>query len=313
MQDFFEKDSYTEKDLSDLIKNNTEESLILEYKAAPALGFGDKKKQEISKDISSFANSTGGIVIYGIEEQNHIPIKFSFVDGNEFTKEWLEQVIHSNIFRKINNLEINPVRFDNNFEKSVYIVKIPESETSPHQAKDKRFYKRYNFESVAMEEYEIRHLYNKSARTELNIYNLILDSVGGTKNKGKYEYMNCFIKISVRNASSSLESDYKTEVAVPNIIKGNFTPSHESEKFIDRDEDNYTIYKYPNTSPLFQDETSTIDVPIPLRFNKNKFKDQSNFILRVNLYFSNGVKKKEFNLLEILKINGELINPDMFE
>ena len=31
----------------------------------------DKKKAEIAKDVSAFANSDGGIILYGIEEQEH--------------------------------------------------------------------------------------------------------------------------------------------------------------------------------------------------------------------------------------------------
>ena len=36
-----------------------------------ALSKDDKKKAEIAKDVSAFANSDGGIILYGIEEQEH--------------------------------------------------------------------------------------------------------------------------------------------------------------------------------------------------------------------------------------------------
>ena len=75
----------------------------------------------------------------------------------------LEQVIQSRIQRKIDGLEIIPVRFENEVKKSIYVIKIPESSLAPHMTSDKRFYKRYNFESVQMEEYEIRNLYNRKA------------------------------------------------------------------------------------------------------------------------------------------------------
>jgi len=87
---------------------------------------------EIVKDVSSFANSAGGMIIYGIKELNHVADSFTFIDGNIYTKEWIEQVIQSGIQRKIEGLKIFPVRFDDNIEKSIYVIKIPESFSAPH-------------------------------------------------------------------------------------------------------------------------------------------------------------------------------------
>ena len=78
-------------------------------------------------------------------------------DPNATTKEWLEQVINSRIQRKIDGIRINPVELKSIHPGRVaYVVYVPQSVRAPHQASDKKFYKRYNFESVPMEEYEIR-------------------------------------------------------------------------------------------------------------------------------------------------------------
>ena len=42
----------------------------------------------------------------------------------------------------------------------IFLVYIPQSDTA-HQAHDKRYYKRYNFKSEAMEDYEIRDVMNR--------------------------------------------------------------------------------------------------------------------------------------------------------
>lgn len=151
-----------------------EENLNLDYKAAEGLGKSDGKKAEISKDVSAFANSAGGIIIYGIDEFNdptkkHLPEKINPVNRTEFTKEWLEQIINSNISPKISGLIIHPITVgkteDNNV---VYVVEIPQSNTA-HQAKDKRYYKRYNFESVAMDDYEVKDIINRTNKTDIEI------------------------------------------------------------------------------------------------------------------------------------------------
>ena len=57
----------TEADLLALISAGVEESAALDYKRADSLNKrDDKKKTEITKDVSSFANSAGGTIIYGI-------------------------------------------------------------------------------------------------------------------------------------------------------------------------------------------------------------------------------------------------------
>ena len=64
---------WQEEDLQGLIQSQTEESLILDYKASPSLDNTDERKNEISKDVSSFANSAGGTIVYGISENGWIP------------------------------------------------------------------------------------------------------------------------------------------------------------------------------------------------------------------------------------------------
>ena len=62
--------------LNQLIAIGIEENAELEYKAAAALLRDDKKITEATKDVSAFANSNGGILIYGIKKNQtnkHLP------------------------------------------------------------------------------------------------------------------------------------------------------------------------------------------------------------------------------------------------
>lgn len=153
---------YDKDYLNRLISEQEEENLHLEYKAADALGKTDLKKREISKDVSAMANSDGGLIIYGINEnpsKKHLPENIDPISRMEFSKEWLEQVITSNIHPKVKNIVITPVPIDD--DNVVYVVKIPKGDTA-HQASDKRYYKRYNFESVAMDDYEVKDIINRN-------------------------------------------------------------------------------------------------------------------------------------------------------
>lgn len=157
-------------DLQRYIDDETEESLVLDYKGAAALGKSHEKKKEITKDVSAMANSAGGRIIYGIREfqqdaKKHLPEKLDPIDRSDFSKEWLEQVT-SNIRPRINGLVIHPVSFGP--AHVAYIVDIPQS-TTAHQATDHRYYKRYNFQSVPMEDHEIRDVMNRGTTPVLEV------------------------------------------------------------------------------------------------------------------------------------------------
>lgn len=170
------------------IDDETEESLNLDYKAADALSKQPKKKTEITKDVSAMANSDGGIIIYGVIEQNNFPSSIDSVNRNDFSKEWLEHVI-GNIRPKIDGLLIHPVPIGNSTADVVYVVEIPKSHTA-HQAMDKRYYKRFNFESVPMEHYEMLDVLNRQQHPrieiELQIWRILKVQRGATVSVSNY-------------------------------------------------------------------------------------------------------------------------------
>jgi Putative DNA-binding domain len=154
------------------IDDEVEENLNLEYKAGDALGASDGKKREITKDVSAMANSAGGIIIYGMkeydeEDKKHLPEKFTPIDRTQLSKEWLEQVINT-IQPRINGIVIHSVSISTGADDVAYVVEIPQS-TTAHQARDKRYYKRFNFLSEAMEDYEIRDVMHRATLPDVNV------------------------------------------------------------------------------------------------------------------------------------------------
>ncbi len=77
-----------------------------------------------------------------------------------FTKEWLEQIIQSKVRPRINGIVIHSITVDEDSDQVVYAVEIPKSNTA-HQANDKKYYKRFNFNSEPMYDYEIRDILNR--------------------------------------------------------------------------------------------------------------------------------------------------------
>lgn len=207
---------WSEQRLKMLILGRIEENSELEYKRAAALDRNDqKKKAEISKDVSAFANSSGGTLIYGIAEgtgpEEHMPVALDPVNRAQYSKEWLEQII-SSIQPKIEGINIIPVTIGAELNKVCYVVQIPES-TTAHQAVDNRYYKRGNFMAEAMKDYELRLVMNRAKHP---ILKMELRFIRGT---GRYRESST-LQIQVRNIGPRIARQYMVEVSIPVKIGG---------------------------------------------------------------------------------------------
>ena len=161
----------TKSDLERLIKEDIQESLTLDYKDARALEKTDQKRNELCKDVSAFANSAGGQIIYGIQEKGHHPHRVQDVDAvnpADLSREWVEQVIDSKVQPRIQNLRIHPI--DVASGRVAYVITIPQATTNaPHQAPDNKYYYRQNFQPVPMEDYQVRDTMRRATTPELYV------------------------------------------------------------------------------------------------------------------------------------------------
>jgi len=209
------EEQWNQSTIQGYIDNLTEESLTLEYKGSEALGKTDAKKKEITKDVSAMANSNGGVILYGVKEydeqdKRHLPQKIDAINRNEFSKEWIEQVIN-NIRPRIDGIVIHPVTIDSNQDEVVYAIEIQQS-TTAHQATDHRYYKRFNFESVSMDDYEIRDVMNRLITPDASVefkYRTL------SKTSDLHEYA---LEVFVRNQGSLVINNFKLEFIFPNLI-----------------------------------------------------------------------------------------------
>lgn len=208
--------------VNSFIENKIEENLNLDYKASGSLQRNDVKTNEISKDVSAFANSDGGIIIYGIKEDQinrHLPESIDPINRNEISKEWLEQIIQSKIRPRINGIVIHSVSVDEQTNKVVYVIEIPKSNTA-HQANDKKYYKRFNFNSEPMYDYEIRDILN---RTKSPIIDLELEIQKYTYEVNQQNFVLSSFSIGSNGMYKKAEpaKEYKTNYTLRIFAKNN--------------------------------------------------------------------------------------------
>jgi predicted HTH transcriptional regulator len=152
---------WEEKDIDDLYYGEIEESLTLEYKRSDALTKDPHHRKELFKDVSAMANSSGGIIIYGMKEIDNKPDGTDDgLDPKVVSREQIENLLMSNIVPQIEDLLIKPVTLTSKGTGNVaYILDIPAARSrGPHQCPDFRYYKRYNFKSEPMRDNDVRDL-----------------------------------------------------------------------------------------------------------------------------------------------------------
>lgn len=110
----------------------------------------DEVLNELAKQLSAFANTGGGQLVYGIDNRGGVDnggIARS-IKGRQSTKEWLENVIPTLTDFEIvglNVYEIPPKQAGTSLDpnKSLYVVDVPGSDRAPHQSKrDHKYYVR---------------------------------------------------------------------------------------------------------------------------------------------------------------------------
>lgn len=162
----------TYEDIEDLTSSDEPESIMLDYKKMVS-GSG-REKAELAKDICAFANSQGGYLVIGVEEQRgkpvHPPCGTERMLERQKAEEWIEQVINSNIAQRVNT-DIKVIAIPKSDDLCIIVVHVPMSIRMPHMVtgeRDNRYYrrifKRHQFESLPAEEYEVREMFEKGSR-----------------------------------------------------------------------------------------------------------------------------------------------------
>lgn len=256
---------WNEAELLRLVTDEVEESTTLDYKAADALA--KNKKDEITKDVSAMANTEGGLIIYGLKEhphKKHVLEKLDPVDRRMFSKEWLDQVIN-NIRPHIDGLTIYPVPLSSGTYHVVYVVDVPKGETA-YQATSLRYYRRRNFESVAIEDYELRELMNRASSPKVSVS---FDCRRSVSSGTEQRYI---LLPKVKNEGRRVISDFKLTITLPRILSSNpLALVHRNPNInISFDTNGDYFIDYHSTGVLFPDEDRSIGEEIQWEYVINE-------------------------------------------
>lgn len=150
-------------DIQELV-GNAREVKSLDFKKEIKID-SDSEKEEFLADVSSFANSIGGHLIYGMDEGEGLAKNICGfkTDNPDSLILKIENLLRDCIKPRINNIGIKPLKLEN--EGLVLLIKIPRSWNSPHIINFKRktkFYARNSAGKYQMDIDEIRTSFSLS-------------------------------------------------------------------------------------------------------------------------------------------------------
>ncbi|MEW8659532.1 MAG: ATP-binding protein [Candidatus Thiodiazotropha endolucinida] len=156
-------DSIEEDDLQELLEAGVPEGLRLDYKLT-TYGRSDRDKKEFLKDISAFANSHGGHLVIGVQEEEGSIVDIPGIDTDcdaEILR--FEQMLRNAIEPKIPDVRMKQINLANG--NRVILIRIPRSWNPPHRVTAQGSNKFYTRHSAGIHEpgiEELRAMFNQS-------------------------------------------------------------------------------------------------------------------------------------------------------
>ena len=144
-------------DIQRLIDSRIEESLTLEYKREVS------SNKDIAKDISTFANTEGGYILYGIQAEDKVPTAIVWIIGVGI-EERIQNVIMTAIQPTVKGVRIHRISNPKKDSEAIYIAEVSKSEEAPHMANN-RYFRRRGSSSVPMDDVEVKTAIFSSGRT----------------------------------------------------------------------------------------------------------------------------------------------------
>jgi hypothetical protein len=166
-----------ESHIQALVDAQAEETAYLEFKRQlPANN--EKSKHEFLADISAFANSSGGELIYGIEEdgEGHASAIVAQEGNSDREVLRLQSMLADGVELRIPGVQFQPVSVTGGF---VLIVRVPQSWAGPHRVRtNQHFFTREFRRKRQLDIPEVRALFLRSEKQAQHIRDFRTERLG---------------------------------------------------------------------------------------------------------------------------------------
>ncbi|MES2726499.1 MAG: ATP-binding protein [Bacteroidota bacterium] len=168
-------ESFSLKDIEELVENKVTEDLNWEFKTA---NFPEKTKDDFdyknfSKCLSGFANSQGGIIVWGVKASTNkegIDVAHTLKPIKEVVKfeNYLKRNEGRAIVPSVLGIEYKTLIKEGN--EGYLLIYVPESDRAPIMAQhDKHYYKRSGDSFYICEHFDIVDIFNRKTSPQLEV------------------------------------------------------------------------------------------------------------------------------------------------
>ncbi len=176
-------DDIAEADLQELIDVGVPEGLNVEYKRE-LYDNTDADKKEVLKDITSFANSSGGHLIIGVEEEQGLPTNIRGIGGVDVDAaiQRIENLIRDGVEPRMVGVRIKSVPLQNG--DRALLLRIPKNWNPPHRVSVRnhnRFYLRNSAGAHEASVEELRQMFGASTKLEERIRDFRIERIDKIK------------------------------------------------------------------------------------------------------------------------------------
>ncbi len=203
----------------------------------------------MARDISAFANADGGQIVYGMTEKDHEPAGLDAgLDPKEYPEIWFEQVLQQHVTPLLEGVRPRHVKLKSG--RVAVVVDVPASKSDPHQA-DGRYYRRHNFNRLAMEHYEVRDMFRRTTTPELKVS---LSFEHGRKTQIEFPHQSelsnaIILNVTIENVSVQPAFHVFTEVWVDEGLNPAFALPKFTHVRLDPGPPKLRVYRNVLTSP----------------------------------------------------------------
>lgn len=223
----------TAEDILDALHPGDEDNRW-EWKSSVLLSPAQKGelKKELGKQVSAFANSGGGNLVFGISTTRVLePCEMKV--GRQSMKDYLATMVEQSVEHPIRHFRIHQIPFRANPNQAIFVVEIGDSPAAPHQAKDERaYYYRIDGHSKPAPHFHLELLRNRMTKAVLSILEvghtvdfpaytssqkrLIISPDGSAKEVSNIS-LNVRLSIKISNLSKQIANPYALR------LSGDFT------------------------------------------------------------------------------------------
>jgi len=196
--------------VTDYINNQQEENLLLEFKTVNRPDLNREDRKNLAKTVSAFANSSGGLIVWGVEARNNAGVDCASAahaiqpltvlitalnrHGGAAVSPILEGLRHKAL----------PTKGDSGFAVTI----VPESDVGPYMAKlgEDRYYKRSGDSIYLMEHFDLEDMFGRRKKPHLSVFTRVIanrnEVIIGVENTGRGTAKAPFLSFNVPDTFS---------------------------------------------------------------------------------------------------------------